>query len=119
MRQGHNLDLSAVAYKDGDSAGVSYECRSVDALAIPSEAVVRGSIQVGGDGAATVLLADHQTTGGYPKIATLVASAVDSFAQVRPRAPVRFRAIDTAAAVRLARRQAAVERGVLAALDRR
>ena len=91
----------------------------VDALAIPSEAVVRGSIQVGGDGAATVLLADHQTTGGYPKIATLVASAVDSFAQVRPRAPVRFRAIDTAAAVRLARRQAAVERGVLAALDRR
>ena len=36
VRQGHNLDLSAVAYKDGDGAGVSYECRSIDSLVILS-----------------------------------------------------------------------------------
>jgi topoisomerase-4 subunit A len=36
VRQGHNLDLSAVAYKDGDGPGVNYECRSVDSLVILS-----------------------------------------------------------------------------------
>ena len=36
VRQGHNLDLSAVAYKDGDGPGVNVECRSVDSLVILS-----------------------------------------------------------------------------------
>jgi len=36
VRQGHNLDLSAVAYKDGDGPGVNHECRSVDSLVILS-----------------------------------------------------------------------------------
>ena len=36
VRQGHNLDLSAVAYKDGDGPGSAFECRSVDALVILS-----------------------------------------------------------------------------------
>ncbi len=35
-RQGHGLDLSAVAYKDGDGAGSVHECRSVDSLVILS-----------------------------------------------------------------------------------
>ena len=36
VRQGHGLDLSGVAYKDGDGPGVNYECRSVDSLVILS-----------------------------------------------------------------------------------
>ncbi len=36
VRQGHGLDLSNVAYKDGDRAGVALECRSVDPLVILS-----------------------------------------------------------------------------------
>ena len=36
VRQGHGLDLSSVAYKDGDGAGVVFECRSVDSLVILS-----------------------------------------------------------------------------------
>ena len=36
VRQGHGLDLSSVAYKDGDGAGVAFECRSVDSLVILS-----------------------------------------------------------------------------------
>ena len=54
------------------------------ALNIPSEPILRGSVQVSGDGGATVLLADHQTTGGYPKIATLIGEDIDGFAQLRP-----------------------------------
>ncbi len=36
VRQGHHLDLSNVAYKDGDGPGSSFECRSVDSLIILS-----------------------------------------------------------------------------------
>ena len=36
VRQGHGLDLSAVAYKDGDGPGTAHECRSVDSLVILS-----------------------------------------------------------------------------------
>jgi biotin-dependent carboxylase-like uncharacterized protein len=77
------------------------------ALAIPSEPVLRGSIQVAGDGVPAVLLADHQTTGGYPKIATLVASELDAFAQLRPHAAVGFRAVTPEQAVAMARLRAA------------
>ena len=62
-------------------------------LDMPSEAIVRGSVQVAGDGVATVLLADHQTTGGYPKIATVLDADLDAFVQLRPRDMVAFRAI--------------------------
>lgn len=77
------------------------------ALAIPSEPVLRGAIQVSGDGVPAVLLADHQTTGGYPKIATLVGSELDGFAQLRPHAPVAFRAVTPDQAVAMVRLRAA------------
>src|SRR5262249_28173619 len=41
---------------------------------ITSDAVAAGSIQVPGDGQPIVLLADRQTTGGYPKIATVISA---------------------------------------------
>jgi len=69
------------------------------ALDMPSEAILRGSVQVAGDGVATVLLADHQTTGGYPKIATVLDADLDRFVQLRSRDRVVFRAVDPQAAV--------------------
>jgi allophanate hydrolase len=77
------------------------------ALSIPSEPVARGSIQVAGDGVATVLLADHQSTGGYPKIATIIGPDQDGLAQLRARDALRFRAIEPAEAVTIARAHAA------------
>ncbi len=62
-------------------------------LDMPSEPIIRGSVQVAGDGVATVLLVDHQTTGGYPKIATVLDCELDAFVQLRPRDPVVFRAV--------------------------
>lgn len=73
------------------------------ALAIPSEPILRGSLQVAGDGVVTVLLADHQTTGGYPKIATMLDADTDGFAQLRPGSPLQFRLISPAQAVQAAR----------------
>lgn len=78
------------------------------ALGIPSEPVLRGSIQVAGDGVPAVLMADHQTTGGYPKIATLVGSELDGFAQLRPHAAVAFRAVSPEQAVAMVRQRAGI-----------
>ncbi|MEQ9693012.1 biotin-dependent carboxyltransferase family protein [Shimia sp. SDUM112013] len=73
------------------------------ALSIPSEPVARGSIQVSGDGVPTVLLADHQTTGGYPKIATVVSVDLDRLCQSRAGDTLRFTPVSPAEAVALVR----------------
>ena len=79
------------------------DLRPAARLDMPSEAILRGSVQVAGDGVATVLLADHGTTGGYPKIATILSDDLDGFVQLRPHDKVAFQAVDPALAVQLAR----------------
>lgn len=74
------------------------------ALDMPSEPVLRGSVQVAGDGVATVMLADHGTTGGYPKIATVIGPDLDAFAQRRSGDVVGFVAISAEDAVLAARK---------------
>jgi len=59
-------------------------------LSLVSDAVVPGDMQILGDGSAIVLMRDHQPTGGYPRIATLISADLDRFAQLRPGASVRF-----------------------------
>ncbi|MDB5658602.1 MAG: hypothetical protein JWS10_1217 [Cypionkella sp.] len=78
----------------------------VEALSIPSEPILRGSVQVSGDGTATVLLSDHQTTGGYPKIATVISYDLDSFVQCRPRDAVAFQTIPPQQAIETTRQRA-------------
>lgn len=80
--------------------------RPQGALAIPSEPILRGSVQVAGDGVPAVLLADHQTTGGYPKIATVISDDLDGFAQCRPGQVLRFRLVTPEAAVAIAQQRA-------------
>jgi allophanate hydrolase len=70
---------------------------------MPSEPVAPGSVQVAGDGVATVLLADHQTTGGYPKLATVLDADLDRFAQLRPGDAFRFRLVTAEATLSHAR----------------
>lgn len=79
---------------------------SISALSIPSEPILRGSVQISGDGVATILLADHQTTGGYPKIATILSDDVDGLVQGRPHDAIRFKSITAHDAVALARNRA-------------
>lgn len=78
-------------------------------LDMPSEPVARGSVQVAGDGVATVLMADHQTTGGYPKIATVLDADLDRFSQIRPGEGLRFRLVGPQAAVAHARTRARIQ----------
>jgi biotin-dependent carboxylase-like uncharacterized protein len=70
---------------------------------IISDGIVAGSIQVPGTREPIVMLADRQTTGGYPKIATIASADLGRFVQMRPGTGVRFTAIGRAEAVSLAR----------------
>jgi allophanate hydrolase len=81
-----------------------------------SEAIVRGSVQVPGHGDPIVLLADHQTTGGYPKIATVISADQDGLAQLRPRESLSFRTVTPEQAIAAARIRARQIDGYLAAL---
>ena len=74
------------------------------ALSIPSEPVVKGSIQVSGDGIPTILLADHQTTGGYPKIATVISSDINRLVQLRSNQSVEFKLISSNEALQKTRK---------------
>ena len=58
---------------------------------LPSEGVVRGSLQVPPTGAPTLFLADHPVTGGYPVIAVVLDADVDLAAQARPGQRLHFR----------------------------
>lgn len=70
---------------------------------IVSDGIVDGHIQVPGSGQPIVLMRDRQTAGGYPKIATVISADLARFAQMRPGANVRFRAVDREEAVAAAR----------------
>jgi len=58
-----------------------------------SSAVTFGTIQVPHEGHPIALLADHQTTGGYPRIAQVVAADFSCLAQVPLGRKIRFREI--------------------------
>jgi biotin-dependent carboxylase-like uncharacterized protein len=51
---------------------------------IKSEGLIRGVIQVPADGKPIILLSDHGTIGGYPKIAVVISADLDKVAQLVP-----------------------------------
>ena len=68
---------------------------------IISDGIAPGSVQVVGNRQPIILLADRQTTGGYPKIATVISADLLRLAQRRPGDQLRFEAISTEAAEEL------------------
>jgi biotin-dependent carboxylase-like uncharacterized protein len=83
---------------------------------IVSDAIVAGSIQVPGSGQPIVLLVDAQTTGGYPKIATVASADLPGLGRRRPGDPVRFMAVSQPDAEALRREQEAHVREIVAGL---
>ena len=60
---------------------------------IASDAIAHGAIQVPGDGAPIVLLADRQTTGGYPKIATVISADLPALGRLAIGTRIGFVAV--------------------------
>jgi 5-oxoprolinase (ATP-hydrolysing) subunit C len=79
-RMGYRLEGPAIAHAKGYN--------------IVSDGIPLGAVQVPGSGQPIVMMVDRQTTGGYPKIACVIAPDVAALAQVKPGHKLRFRAID-------------------------
>jgi antagonist of KipI len=60
------------------------------AVELLSSAVTFGTVQVPAGGQAIVLMADHQTTGGYPRLAQVITADFSVLAQLRPGQAIRF-----------------------------
>ncbi|MEM1077281.1 MAG: urea amidolyase [Pseudomonadota bacterium] len=72
-----------------------------------SEIVVPGDIQVTGEGAPYILGVESQTTGGYPRIATVIPADLPRAMQAPPGAPLRLSLITRAEAVAIERAETA------------
>jgi antagonist of KipI len=63
-----------------------------------SSAVSFGTVQLLPNGQLIVLMADHQTTGGYPRVAHVISAHLPKLAQLRPGDPIRFNMTELSAA---------------------
>ena len=94
------IDFFNTSYKvstDIDRMGIRLEGKAIEANAptdIVSDGITFGSIQVTSSGMPIILMADHQTTGGYAKIATVVSEDLQFLAQARPGDVIRFKQVD-------------------------
>ena len=57
---------------------------------IKSEGLIKGVIQVPADGKPIIMLSDHGTIGGYPKIAVIISADLDKVAQLPPGSKIKF-----------------------------
>ena len=70
-------------------------------LSVLSEVIVPGDIQVTGDGSPFVLLSECQTTGGYPRIGSVLPSDLPRVAQARPGTNLSFHFVTLEEAVEI------------------
>ncbi len=102
--QNHFLENNFTIHPSSDRMG--YNLRSVPLeLEQPHElissAVNFGTLQLLPDGQLIVLMAEHQTTGGYPRIGHVITSHLSKLAQLRPSDCVQFKMVDIAKAEEL------------------
>ena len=60
---------------------------------IKSEGLIRGVIQVPADGNPIIMLSDHGTVGGYPKIGVVIAADLDLIGQLTPGTKINFKEV--------------------------
>ena len=61
---------------------------------IKSEGLLKGVIQVPADGNPIIMLSDHGTIGGYPKIGVVASVDYDRLVQISPGSKIKFKEID-------------------------
>ncbi len=83
---------------------------------IASDGIATGAVQVPGTCKPIVLLTDHQTTGGYPKIATVISADLPRVGRLRPGTRVSFHEVTVDEAETLRRNQETSVQEVLAGL---
>ena len=70
---------------------------------VKSEGLIKGVIQVPADGNPIIMLSDHGTIGGYPKIGVVISADYDKLVQLTPGSNVKFKEVDLSSAENLFR----------------
>ena len=81
---------------DSDRMGIRLTGERIEGkgeMDIVSDGITFGSIQVTSAGLPIILMADHQTTGGYAKIATVIHADLPYLAQAKPGDKVSFKKV--------------------------
>jgi len=80
-----------------DRMGMRLEGPKIENLVetnIRSEGLIKGVIQVTADGNPIIMLSDHGTIGGYPKIAVVISSDYDRLTQLTPGSKIKFKSVE-------------------------
>jgi len=80
-----------------DRMGMRLEGKKIENIVdtnIKSEGIIKGVIQVPADGNPIIMLSDHGTIGGYPKIGVVISSDYDKLVQYPPGSKIKFKEVD-------------------------
>ena len=80
-----------------DRMGMRLEGNKIENIAetnIRSEGLIKGVIQVPPDGNPIIMLSDHGTIGGYPKIAVVISADYDRVVQIPPGSKIKFKPVE-------------------------
>ena len=83
--------------KLSDRMGMRLEGKKLENIVdtnIRSEGLIKGVIQVPADGNPIIMLSDHGTIGGYPKIGVVVSADYDKLVQLTPGSTIKFQEVD-------------------------
>ena len=83
--------------KLSDRMGMRLEGKKIENIVetnIRSEGLIKGVIQVTADGFPIIMLSDHGTIGGYPKIGVVISADYDKLVQLTPGSKVKFQDVD-------------------------
>ncbi len=71
-----------------------YKIENIVDTNIKSEGLIKGVIQVPADGNPIIMLSDHGTIGGYPKIGVVISADYDKLVQLPPGSKIKFQEIE-------------------------
>ena len=83
--------------KLSDRMGMRLEGHKIENITdtnIKSEGLIKGVIQVPADGNPIIMLSDHGTIGGYPKIGVVISADYDKLVQLPPGSKIKFKEVE-------------------------
>ena len=101
--EGKNIffDKEFVVSKLSDRMGMRLDGPKIENIVdtnIKSEGLIRGVIQVPADGNPIIMLSDHGTIGGYPKIGVVISADYDKLVQLTPGSKIKFQEVELSSA---------------------
>jgi biotin-dependent carboxylase-like uncharacterized protein len=91
------FDKEFTVSKLSDRMGMRLEGQKIENVVdtnIRSEGLIKGVIQIPADGNPIIMLSDHGTIGGYPKIGVVISADYDKLVQLSPGSKIKFQEIE-------------------------